>query len=151
DRAHLAEIAMPAHLASLGYATRVSSEYAGEFFDRVELGFERRNVPRVELEQILGQALLGREPASLAFAGQLYASGRRWRRLLPAPLPDLLRGFASFSHPKVLEEDLFDGLDRARPWFALLFYSQPHFPYTSSSPFYEKYAVAGSDPALRFG
>jgi arylsulfatase A-like enzyme len=151
ERSRLAELAMPAHLASLGYATQVSSEYAGEFFDRVSLGFERVSVPRVELEQILGQALLGRQPAALAFAGQLYAGARPLRRLLPAPVPDLLRGFASFSQPSVLEEDLFAGLDAKRPWFALLFYSQPHFPYTSSSPFYERFAVGGSDASLRFG
>jgi arylsulfatase A-like enzyme len=150
-RAQLSELAMPAHLASLGYATSVTSEYAGEFFDRVALGFERRSVPRVELEQILGQALLGRAPAALALAGQFYASATSAVRLLPGPLPELLRGFASFSDPRVLETDLFSSIDPARPWFALLFYSQPHFPYTSSSPYYERYAVAGSDPALRFG
>ena len=149
-RAQLSELAMPAHLASLGYATSVTSEYAGEFFDRVALGFERRSVPRVELEQILGQALLGREPAALALAGQLYASATSLERLLSAPLPELLRGFSSFSDPRVLEADLFASIS-ARPWFALLFYSQPHFPYTSSSPYYERYSVAGSDPALRFG
>jgi hypothetical protein len=151
ERSDLADLAMPAHLASLGYATQVASEYAGEFFDRVSVGFERRSVPRVELEQILGQALLGRQPAALALAGQLYAASQPLRRFLPAPVPDLLRGFASFSHPSVLEEDLVAGLDPKRPWFALVFYSQPHFPYTSSSPFYERFAVEGSDPALRFG
>jgi hypothetical protein len=66
-------------------------------------------------------------------------------------MPELLRGFASFSRPKILGDELADGLDADRPWFAVLFYSQPHFPYTSSSPFYERYAVKGSDPALRFG
>jgi hypothetical protein len=151
ERSRLAEVAMPAHLGSLGYATSVSSEYAGEFFDRVSFGFERRSVPRVELEQILGQALLGREPSALAFAGQLYSGGSALRRVLPAPLPELLRGFASFSQPKILREDLFAAIDAERPWFGLLFYSQPHFPYTSSSPYYERYAVSGADPALRFG
>jgi arylsulfatase A-like enzyme len=151
DRARLAELAMPAHLASLGYATHVASEYAGEFFDRVSLGFERRSVPRVELEQILGQALLGRQPAAIALSGQLYTAPRPLARLLPAPIPELLRGFASFSHPSVLGDELIGALGDDRPWFALLFYSQPHFPYTSSSPFYERYAVAGADAALRYG
>ena len=56
-RSRLANVAMPAHLASLGYATNVSSEYAGELFGRVMLGFENRDVPRVELEQMLGVPL----------------------------------------------------------------------------------------------
>jgi len=150
-RTRLSELAMPAHLTSLGYATSVSSEYAGEFFGRVAFGFQRSSVPRVELEQILGQGLLGREPAALAAAAELYTTSSFFRRLVPAPVPELLRGFASFSHPHVLGADLFDTAATSRPWFALLFYSQPHFPYTSSSPFSDLYTIRGSNPALRFG
>ena len=39
----------------------------------------------------------------------------------------------------------------ARPWLGVLFYSQPHFPYTSTAPHYETWAVGGADPALAFG
>jgi len=150
-RSRLAQVAMPAHLASLGYFTMVASEYAGEFFGRVNLGFEHRAVPRVELEQMLGQALLARQPIALAMAGELYTSSDVLRRWLPGPVPELMRGIASFSHPYVIGADLLQELGAKRPWLAVLFYSQPHFPYTSSSPFYERRTVAGSDPALRFG
>jgi arylsulfatase A-like enzyme len=150
-RSKLAELAMPAHLASLGYATTVVAEYAGESFGRMSFGFQKQAVPRVELEQILGQGLLGRQPLALGLAGLLYASPGSLGRLLPAPLPDLMRGLASFAHPSVLAADLAAGLDVARPWFALMFYSQPHFPYTSSSPFDGQSTVAGADSALRFG
>jgi hypothetical protein len=150
-RSRLAKVAMPAHLASLGYFTMVASEYAGEFFGRVDFGFEQRAVPRVELEQMLGQALLARQPIALAMAGELYTTSDVLRRWLPGPVPELMRGIASFSHPYVMGADLLRELGPKRPWFALLFYSQPHFPYTSSSPFYERRIVADSDPALRFG
>jgi arylsulfatase A-like enzyme len=62
-----------------------------------------------------------------------------------------MRGLASFAHPRVLGGDLMANLDPVRPWFSLAFYSQPHFPYTSSSPFDGKYRVTGADGALRFG
>jgi arylsulfatase A-like enzyme len=150
-RSQLAELAMPAHLASLGYSTKVVAEYAGESFGRMSLGFQKQSVPRVELEEILGQGLLGRQPLALAWAAALYAGPGAVGRLLPDPLPDLMRGLASFSHPSVIADDLAVDIGVDRPWFALAFYSQPHFPYTSSSPFHGKGAVAGADPALRFG
>jgi hypothetical protein len=117
----------------------------------MNFGFQRQSVPHVELEQMLGQGLLGRQPLALGFAGQLYTGPRSLGRLLPSPLPELMRGLASFAHPSVLAADLMAEVDGARPWFALVFYSQPHFPYTSSSPFHGESTVAGADPALRFG
>ena len=150
-RSRLANIAMPAHLGSLGYATIVSSEYAGEFFGRVLLGFEGKAVPRVELEQMLGQGFLARQPAALALAGELYSTSASFRRILPAPLPELMRGLVSFSHPYVVGADFLERRDPSRPWFAVLFYSQPHFPYTSSRPYYDLQGVSGADSSLRFG
>jgi hypothetical protein len=51
----------------------------------------------------------------------------------------------------VLTDDLEAAIDASRPWFGLVFYSQPHFPYTSSSPFDGRNAVPDADHALRFG
>ena len=150
-RSRLANIAMPAHLGSLGYATSVSSEYAGEFFGRVLLGFEGKAVPRVELEQMLGQGFLARQPAALALAGELYSTSASFRKILPAPLPELMRGLVSFSHPYVVGADFLERRDPSRPWFAVLFYSQPHFPYTSSRGYYDLQGVSGADSSLRFG
>jgi arylsulfatase A-like enzyme len=150
-RSDLSKVGMPAHLAARGFATIVVSEYAGESFGRVKLGFQQERVPRVELEQILGQGLLGREPLALGFAGQLHTGPRTAERLLPAPLPQLLRGLVSFSHPELLAGELADAIAGDRPWFALAFYSQPHFPYTSSGRYHGRYSAEGADPALRFG
>jgi len=151
SRSRLSELAMPAHLASLGFTTMVVGEYAAESFGRMSFGFQKQLVPRVELAQILGQGLLGRQPLALGFAGMLYTGPGSLARALPRPLPELLRGLASFSHPSVLADDLEAEIDVSRPWFALAFYSQPHFPYTSSSPFEGKNAVADANHALRFG
>ncbi|MET0592259.1 MAG: sulfatase-like hydrolase/transferase [Polyangiaceae bacterium] len=150
-RSDLGKVALPGHLASLGYSTTVVSEYAGESFGRVKFGFQKQLVPRVELEQILGQGLLGRAPLALGFAGQLHTGPRALGRALPAPLPALLRGLVSFSHPKLLAPELLEAIDVEPPWLGLVFYSQPHFPYTSSGAYHGKYTAPDADVALRFG
>jgi hypothetical protein len=155
----LTTLAMPAHLASLGYRTAVFSEYAGEFFGRVELGFQVKAVPTVDLKEITGQMLLLRAPTVLAAAAQVYTQGGFGRALLGARMTNLMRGMSNFSHPEVLDHDVqvLASLDRRfaneqrAPIFSLIFYSQPHFPYTSSSDFYPRYAVPGSSPELAFG
>lgn len=155
----LKTLAMPAHLASLGYRTAVFSEYAGEFFGRVDFGFQVNAVPTVELKEIAGQMLLMRAPTLLTAAGQLYMQGDLGRRVLGSRVTNLIRGMSNFSQPEVLLRDV-DALSlvdqptaktHKAPFFSLIFYSQPHFPYTSSSEFYSKYHVPGSSPELAFG
>ena len=157
---NLSKLALPAELASRGYRTGVYSEYAGEFFGRVDAGFQMLCVPRVELAEISGQTLLARAPLVLAQAGMWYSLGQQERRLLGAPLAPLIRGMPNFAQSKVLADDLVatldldrspTGLANERPFFALMFYSQPHFPYTSSSPYYKRYRVAGSSSQIAFG
>lgn len=153
----LGNVAMPAHLASLGYRTAVISEYAGEFFGRVKLGFQVQSVPRVELAEISGQALLGRAPLVLSALGQVYASDVSGRTL-GEPLTTLLRGMPQFSSSSVMTRDALSlSQDDARkhaeppPFFYLLFFSQPHFPYTSNAPYYGRFRVSGANPAIAFG
>ena len=48
-------------------------------------------------------------------------------------MPELIRGLAHFSTPDTLGDDVRSFLGtRPDPSFVLAFYSQPHFPYTSS-------------------
>jgi hypothetical protein len=150
----LKTMSLPAHLAEQGYRTAAFSEYAGEFFGRVQMGFQVVAAPRVELREITGQMLLLREPTALALAGALYTQ-RNTREALGEPLTTLLRGMSNFAHPAVLADDLVAMLladkPSKRPFFSLLFYSQPHFPYTSSAPFYQRYRVPGASFELSFG
>ncbi|MEY2935534.1 MAG: hypothetical protein RL033_6283 [Pseudomonadota bacterium] len=156
---HLQTLALPAHLGTLGYRTGVFSEYAGEFFSRVDFGFDVRAVPSVELDDITGQMLLMRVPSLLAVGSAFYTQGRAGRAALGPRLGNLMRGMANFAWPDVLADDMLvqARLERrqagpqAPPFFWLAFYSQPHFPYTSSSDFYPDYAVDGATPELRFG
>jgi len=151
-RSDVSTVAMPAYLASRGYRTMVVSEYAGEFFRRMKLGFETEAVPRAELMQISGQIMMSRAPLVLAQTGLLYGAGPAWRSLLPAPMQELVRGLPNFSTPDTLGDDIrsFLGTDKT-PAFVLAFYSQPHFPYTSSPEFSRRYRVEGSSPSLAYG
>ncbi len=151
----LSKLALPAHLVSKGYRTLVTSEYAGEFFGRVDFGFQVGSIPRAELMEISGQILLARAPLVLAHFGLLYTSTPWVRAQLPPTLVELARGMPNFSHPAVLADDVLAQLDtpgaQDRPFFALAFYSQPHFPYTSSPEFGKKYHVSGSSSSIRYG
>lgn len=152
-RADLSNLALPALLVEHGYRTMVASEYAGEFFRRIEVGFEVEAVPRAELKQISGQILLGRAPIVLAEAGLLYGATPAARSLVPSPLDELIRGMPNFSTPTTLGDDVRAFLETSgpHPTFVLAFYSQPHFPYTSSPEWAKRYHVKGSDPSLAFG
>jgi len=151
-RADLSTVALPAHLARRGYRTMVASEYAGEFFRRVKVGFEVEAVPRAELMQISGQTLMSRAPIVLAEAGLLYGAGPAFRDLLPSPLGELVRGLPNFAAPETLGQDVRAFLKHeTTPAFVLAFYSQPHFPYTSSPAYARRYHVPGSSPSLAYG
>jgi len=158
---NLSTYAMPSHLSYLGYRTAVYSEYAGEFFGRIRAGFQIRAVPTADLAEISAQMLLSRMPIMLAHAGLWYTWGPVEREALGDPLETLLRGLPNFAYPTTLADDLTAALDLQEekenatskhvPHFSLVFYSQPHFPYSSSAPYYRRHHVAGSSSALAFG
>jgi arylsulfatase A-like enzyme len=153
-RSNLSTVAMPAYLAAAGYRTMVVSEYAGEFFRRVKVGFETEAVPRAELKQISGQILMSRAPLVLAPTGLLYSAGPATRSLVPWPMEELIRGLPNASTPDTLGDDIQSFLAKENetgPSFILAFYSQPHFPYTSSPEYAKRYHVDGSSPALAYG
>lgn len=155
ESSDLSKLALPAHLVSRGYRTLVTSEYAGEFFGRVDFGFQVGSVPRAELREISGQILMARAPLVLAHFGLLYTSTPWVRAGLPSTLVELARGMPNFSHPAVLADDILAQLNapgaQDAPLFALAFYSQPHFPYTSSPEFGKRYRVPGSSSSIRYG
>lgn len=152
SRANLSTVALPAHLVSNGYRTLVTSEYAGEFFGRVKLGFENESLPRAELREISGQMLVSRAPIVLAEAGLLYGASPWSRSMVPAPITELIRGMPNFSVPETLGIDVVSFLEKdPSPAFVLAFYSQPHFPYTSSPEFGRRYRVSGSSASLAYG
>ena len=132
--------ALPQRLAQAGYATAVVSDYAGDIFGRIELGFGRVDTPTFDFRQLIRQRALEREtPLLPVLHSQL---GRTlfpvMRELNDAADPRLLAGdVASVMHALSASKD--------RPFFLTVFFSTAHFPYAAPAPFYAKY----TDPAYR--
>lgn len=154
-KSKLFHASLPGQLVSHGYRTIATSEYAGEFFGRVDFGFQQVSAPRAELKEISGQLLFSRAPLALAHFGLVYSSGPYARGTIPPVLDELVRGMPNFSQPAVLADDILAFYDQPqskdRPIFSLAFYSQPHFPYTSSPRFGKRFHVSGSSRSLAYG
>lgn len=139
---------LPKLLAARGYDTFVSSDWVGNCFDLVDLGFTKRRVGPVQnFEALLLEATVRAHPLVPLFFGAL-----------PGVVGDVLvpgrAALASAARPGVLTEQLFDEVDASvsagRPFFGLLFLSPTHLPYNARSPFNVKYAAPGYDGPHRY-
>ena len=131
----------PRLLHDAGYETIVSSDWVGNCFDLVDLGFSKRRVAPVQnFEALLYEATVRAHPLVPLFFGTL-----------PGPLGELLvpgrASLAVLARPGALVERLFEDVDesvaKGRPFFGLLFLSPTHIPYNARYPFNLKYAAPG--------
>lgn len=128
---------LPKLLRANGYSTFVSSDWAGNCFDLVDLGFEHTRVSPVQnFEALLQEASVRAHPlVPLFFAGLPGVAGEA---LVPGR--ELL---ASSRRPAFLVDQLFDDIDASvkekKPFLGLLFVSPTHLPYNARSPFNAKY------------
>ena len=129
--------ALPARLARAGYATGVVSDYAGDIFGRIDLGFERVDTPTFDFRQLIRQRALERETPLLPLLHSQLG-----RRLFP-----VMRELSDAADPMLLADDVRAALHamREKPFFLTVFFSTAHFPYAAPAPFYAKY----TDPAYR--
>ena len=124
--------AIPERLARAGYQTAVVSDYAGDIFGRVDLGFQVTETPGFDFRTLVRQRAVERETPLLPFL-----HGRFGRRLFP-----VLRELNDAADPQMLAGDVTDALSRMRdkPFFLTVFFSTAHFPYAAPAPYYEKFA-----------
>ena len=139
---------VPRLLNAAGYDTFVSSDWVGNCFDLVDLGFTRRHVGSVQnFEALLLEATVKAHPLVL------FAFGA-----LPGALGDaLVPGRASLAvvaRPGALVDQLFEDVDASvnarRPFFGTLFLSPTHIPYNSRYPFNAKYGDPSYAGAHRY-
>ncbi len=125
--------ALPSHLGAAGYQTAVVSDYAGDIFSRVDLGFDLTDVPTTNFRELIRQRAFESETPLLPLL-----HSRAGRRLLP-----VLREFNQAADPRMLTEDAVNVIDQLRtsdkPFFATVFYSTVHFPYAAPAPYYRKF------------
>ncbi|MDP1823486.1 MAG: sulfatase [Archangium sp.] len=139
---------VPRLLSAAGYDTFVSSDWVGNCFDLVDLGFGTRHVGSVQnFEALLLEATVKAHPlVPLAFGG------------LPGVLGDVLvpgrSALASQARPGALVDQLFDDVDASvkakRPFLGMLFLSPTHLPYNSRHPFNVKYGTPGYSGPHRY-
>jgi arylsulfatase A-like enzyme len=128
--------ALPARLGKAGYSTAVVSDYAGDIFSRIDLGFERTHVPSFDFEQLIRQRAVERQTPLLPLLHSRFG-----RALFP-----VLREMNVAADPRMLESDVERTLDEVRgdgkPFFLTVFFSTAHFPYAAPAPYYTRYTDA---------
>lgn len=130
---------VPRLLSAAGYDTFVSSDWVGNCFDLVDLGFTKRHVGPVQnFEALLLEATVKAHPLVLLAFGAA-----------PGVLGDVLvpgrASLAVVARPGALVDQLFEDVDASvkarRPFFGTLFLSPTHLPYNSRYPFNAKYGA----------
>ncbi|HEX3770514.1 MAG TPA: sulfatase-like hydrolase/transferase, partial [Polyangiaceae bacterium] len=127
--------ALPERLARAGWSTGVVSDYAGDVFSRIDLGFGTVNVPQFDFRQLVRQHVMERETPLLP-----VLHSRLGRSAFP-----VLREMNDAADPQMLARDAVStmrSLEGRGPFFLLVFFSTAHFPYAAPSPFYARYTDA---------
>ncbi|MCA9522699.1 MAG: sulfatase [Myxococcales bacterium] len=122
-------------LAQKGYQTAVVTDYAGDIFSRISLGFQDRVVPTFNLDAMIRLGTIKLHTNLLPYVVDLFG-----RNVFPA-----LRGSEKLSDPAWLTDDAIHWLrhrDNSRPFFLTLFYSVAHFPFAAPYPYYRSYTNA---------
>ena len=124
--------ALPARLARAGWTTGVVSDYAGDIFSRIDLGFYTVSVPEFDFRQLVRQRALERETPLLPVLDS---------RLGRAAFP-VLREMNDAADPSLLAREAvrtMRELASEGPFFLVVFFSTAHFPYAAPWPYYERF------------
>jgi arylsulfatase A-like enzyme len=123
--------ALPARLAKAGYRTGVVSDYAGDIFGRIDLGFQDVDVPAFDFRQLVRQTAMERVTPLLPIL-----HSRMGRRFFP-----VMREMNDAADASMLTRDGARAIDamKDKPFFLTLFYSTAHFPYAAPSPYYGRF------------
>ena len=129
--------ALPQRLHKAGYATGVVSDYAGDIFGRVDLGFEQVDTPSFDFVQLIRQRALERQTPLLPFL-----HSRAGRAAFP-----VLREMNQAADPDMLADDAISMLrgQGDKPFFMTVFFSAAHFPYAAPAPYYARF----TEPSYR--
>jgi arylsulfatase A-like enzyme len=127
--------ALPERLGRAGWATGVVSDYAGDIFSRIDLGFDTVRVPEFDFRQLVRQHVLERETPLLPVLHSPLG-----REAFP-----VLREMNDAADPQMLARDAvrtMRSLESRGPFFLVVFFSTAHFPYAAPSPFYRRFTDA---------
>jgi len=122
--------ALPEILRKEGYVTGVVSDFAGDVFSRMNIGFDVVKTPYFNFYTLLKQRSLEMHYFLLPYITNSFG-----RKIFP-----VLKEFAHNADPFLLAEetkDLLRKFQRKKKFFLFLFFSTPHFPYAAPYPYYK--------------
>jgi phosphoglycerol transferase MdoB-like AlkP superfamily enzyme len=119
-------------LRSAGYFTSVISDFAGDIFGRIDLGFENIDTPGFNFNHVLEQTILEKHAFLLPFL-----TNSAGLKLFP-----VLRDSAYFCPPDMIAERAIEKINNngGKPFFITTFFSSTHFPYSPPYPYYKRYS-----------
>ncbi len=131
---------LPRVLGEAGYETIVVSDWAGNCFKLVDMGFAHNDASDTQnfTSFIMESTIWGH------FVFPLYFSNPFGELLIPE-----VARTTKYLRPRALTQRMFDRIDDAtragKPFFGVLFFSTTHLPYTARYPHNVRY----TDPAYR--
>lgn len=126
-----------------GYSTAVVSDFAGDIFSRMQIGFDRVKVPYFNFVTLINQRSLEIHCFLLPYIANSFG-----RKIFPE-----LKEFANNGNPFLLADEtisILDDLTKKDKFFCLAFFSTLHFPYASPYPYYEKYTMKGYNGRFKY-
>ncbi|MBP6742958.1 MAG: sulfatase-like hydrolase/transferase [Deltaproteobacteria bacterium] len=140
-------IALPQLLKDRGYQTAVVSDFCGEIFSRIDLGFDRVEVPSFDARALVlqrGVTVHRNLLPYLSGAGFGSLGLALGQRVFPE-----LEGVSELADPKLLAARALRTIAQHSrtdaPFFLTVFFSTAHFPYAAPAPYYRRFM----DPSYR--
>jgi hypothetical protein len=130
-------------LRQRGYANAVVSDYAGDVFSAMFIGFEKIRAPFYNFNMLISSRSL-----EIHFLLMPYITNHAGRALFPE-----LRWFNNNSDPFYLADETIDALaelTRKDKFFCFVFFSNTHLPYASPYPYYQKYTLPSYSGAYKY-
>ncbi len=136
--------ALPRLLQPAGYHSAALSDFCGEVFSRIELGFERTLVPMFDARTIVLQRSLTVHKNLLP-----YALGTLGTRMFPE-----MGALAEMADANRLADQALGLLSEyqrtSSPFFMTVFFSSAHFPYAAPAPYYRRFADSAYHGPFRY-
>ncbi|WNG37385.1 sulfatase-like hydrolase/transferase [Archangium violaceum] len=129
-------------LREAGWQTAVLSDYAGDIFSRLPLGFDQVQAPAFNFPELIRQRMLITQVVLLP-----------WTALLPSLFPERQQ-FPELTDPTPLAASTRRALDRfnsEEPFALLIFASVTHFPYAAPHPYEGRFLAPSERGPWRFG
>jgi arylsulfatase A-like enzyme len=118
-------------LKQKGYETSVISDFAGDIFTRIDLGFDKVDTPYFNVDILIEQIIIESHTFLLPFL-----TNRTGLELFP-----VLKDNAYFCPPGFVKDRIVKTISESKkPFFITAFFSPTHFPYASPYPYYKLFA-----------